>query len=428
MNILIKSAKIIDINSKYHNKISDILVEGGKIKKIAKKIKLSPKSITNSDTIEYSAKNLHVSTGWLDIHANFGEPGYEERETLKTGCNAAVKGGFTGVLVMPNNKPNIDNKSMIDFINNMTRNNIVDVIPSGNITQNGEGNNIVEMNDMHKSGCRVFTDDKKSLQRNEVMKIAMLYSKDSNSLIMNYPNEKSISNNGYMNEGAASTRLGIKGIPAIAEEMMVDRDLNLCGYTGSRLHLSYISTENSLKKIKTMKKKGLKVTCDVAIHNLFLTDDAVNNFDTRYKVMPPLRTKQDNKALVKALIDGTIDVISSDHTPINDEYKKTEFDNAMNGIIGLETLFGLIGRYILPMTNLDNIVDKISTKPREILQMEKLVIEEGRNANFTFFDPELEWVFSQKDIKSKSINTPFIGEKLKGKALAVLNKGRLKEC
>ncbi len=421
MNILIKSVKIIDPNSKHNNKIMDVLIEKGKIKKIAKSIK-------NKDEIEYKIKNLHLSPGWFDLHANFGEPGYEQQETLITGSDAALKGGFTGALLMPNNKPSIDNKTMINFIQHSIKGNIIDLIPAGNITKNGQGNEIVEMHDMHQAGCKAFTDDKKSIIRNEVLKIAMLYSKDSDSIIMNYPNDTSISNNGFMHEGITSTILGLKGIPSLAEEIMVDRDLNLCKYTESRLHLSYISTKNSVKKIKTAKNKGLKVSTDVALHNLFLTDEAIQNFDTRYKVIPPLRTKNDTKALIRALKDETIDVISTDHSPINDEYKKIEFDNAANGIIGLESAFGLLGKYILPHIGLQKLIKKISINPRKILKLNQITIKEGEDANITFFDPDLEWVFTSEDIKSKSINTPFIGEKLKGKALAIFNNGQFKKC
>tara|TARA_B100001758_G_C18416520_1_gene620347 strand:+ start:3959 stop:5245 length:1287 start_codon:yes stop_codon:yes gene_type:complete len=427
MNILIKSAKIIDPNSKYNNKICDVFIKDGKIEKIAKKIKSNDKKIENNSEQIYSAKNLHISPGWFDLHSNFGEPGYEQKETFETGCNAALKGGFTGVMVMPNNKPSIDNKSMINFIRNATKDNIVDVIPAGNITKNGAGNEIVEMHEMNNAGCKVFTDDKKSVKRNEVMKIAMLYSKDSNSLIMNYPNDKSIANHGVMHEGKISTRLGLRGIPALAEEMMVDRDLNLCEYTKCKLHLSYISTKNSLNKIKQAKAKGLNITTDVTIHNLFLTEKSVNNFDTRYKVMPPFRTKKDTSALIKGLKNGTIDVISTDHSPINNEYKKIEFDNAKNGIIGLETAFGLIGKYILPNLSLEKIIEKIAINPRKILQLPEVSINEGKLANITLFNPETEWDFSKKDIRSKSVNTPFIGEKLKGKALAIFNNGQFKE-
>jgi dihydroorotase len=421
MNILIKSAKIIDPNSKYHNKKMDLFIKNGKIEKIAKSITKGTKKI-------YKAKNLHLSPGWFDLHANFGEPGYEQRETLETGSNAALKGGFTGVMVMPNNKPAIDNKSMINFIKNSNRENIIDVIPAGNITKNGEGNEIVEMHDMYRAGCKAFTDDKKSISRNEVLKIAMLYSKDSDTVIMNYPNDKSIANNGFMHEGITSTMLGLKGIPALAEEMMVDRDLNLCEYTDSRLHLSYISTKNSVKKIKDAKAKGLRVTTDVALHNLFLIDEAINNFDTRYKLMPPLRTKKDNKSLIKALNDGTIDIISTDHSPITDEYKKTDFDSAAIGIIGLETAFGLLGKHILSQIDLSTLIEKIAINPRKLLKMKKIVIDEGENVNMTLFNPELEWIFIADDIKSKSNNTPFIGEQLKGRALAIINNGQFKEC
>ena len=428
MNILIKSAKIIDKESKHHNKNMDLLIRNGKIEKIANSIKSCPKSVTKGKEIEYKAKNLHISPGWFDLHANFGEPGFEEQETLSTGMNAAIKGGFTGVMTMPNNKPCIDNKSMFNFIKNTVKNNIIDVIPAGNITQNGEGNEIVEMHEMHKAGCIVFTDDKKSINRNEVMKIAMLYAKDSNAIIMNFPNDKSIANNGFMNEGVTSTLLGIKGIPALAEEMMIDRDLNLCEYTNSRLHISYISTKNSVKKIKHAKTKGLKVSTDVTLYNLFLTESEVNNFDTRYKIMPPLRTLKDNKALIKGLKEGTIDVISADHTPITQEQKKIEFDNASNGIIGLESAFGLLGKHILPHIELSTLIEKISTNPRKILNMREVTIKEGEYANITLFNPDLEWEFRPDDIKSKSCNTPFIGQQLKGKALAIFNNGKFKEC
>lgn len=421
MNLLIKSVKIIDPNSKYNNKIMDVLIEQGKIKKIAKSIK-------NTNITEYKIKNLHLSPGWFDLHVNFGEPGYEQQETLKTGTNAAIKGGFTGVLIMPNNKPNIDNKSMINFIKNTIKENIIDLIPAGNITKNGEGNDIVEMHDMYQAGCKAFTDDKQSVSRNDVLKIAMLYSKDSDSLIMNYPNDLSIANNGFMHEGITSTKLGLKGIPSIAEEIMVDRDLNLCKYTKCRLHISYISTKNSIKKIKNAKNKGLKVSTDVALHNLFLTEEEIKNFDTRYKVLPPLRTKEDTKELIKALKDETIDVISTDHSPKNDEEKKIEFDNAANGIIGLESAFGLLGKYILPHISIQSLIEKISINPRKILKLNEIKIKEGENANITLFDPDLEWTFSTNDVKSKSFNTPFIGKKMKGKALAIFNNGQFKKC
>ncbi len=428
MNLLIKSAKIIDSNSKYHNKIMDVFIKNGKIEKIKKSIKSCKESLAAGKEIEFSANNLHLSPGWFDLHVNFSEPGDEQKETLESGSNAAKKGGFTGVMIMPNTTPSLDNKGMIQFIMNTSKGNIVDLLPAGNLTKNQKGNDIVEMHDMNKAGCLAFTDDKHSIKRNEVLKIAMLYSKDCNSLIMNYPNENSIANDGYMHEGNTSTKLGLKGIPALAEEMMVDRDISICEYTNSRFHLSYLSTKNSAEKVKKAKAKGLNITADVALHNLFLTDEAVNNFDTRYKVMPPLRTAKDNKALIKALKDGTIDIITTDHSPQDEEHKKIEFDNAADGIIGLESAFGLLGRYLLPHLELSQLIEKIAINPRKVLGINQASLIEGNTANITLFNPDLEWEFTKGDIKSKSNNTPFVGEKLKGKALAIFNNGKFEEC
>jgi len=428
MKILIKSAKIIDINSIHHNKIMDILIINGNIEKIAKSIKSSPKSIANGSEIEFSAKDLHISPGWFDLHANFSEPGNEQRETIESGSNAAIKGGFTGVMVMPNTTPKIDNKGMIEYIYNINKNNIVDIYPAGNLTKNQEGNEIVEIYDMKQAGCFAFTDDKHSIKRSDVLKVAMLYSKDCNALIMNYPNENCISNNGKMNEGETSTKLGLKGIPSLAEEMMVDRDISLCEYTNSRFHLSYLSTKKSAEKLKKAKNKGMNITADVCLYNLFLTDESLNDFDTRYKVMPPLRTNKDNKALIKALKDGTIDIISTDHSPQDQENKKIEFENAENGIIGLESAFGLIGKYLLPHLDISQIIEKIAINPRKILDIDDATISEGKQANITLFNPKIEWEFTTNDIKSKSKNTPFFGEKLKGKALAIFNNGKFREC
>lgn len=417
MNIIIKSTKIIDVTSKYHNKIKDVYIEDGIIKKIGDKI--SKKGVQ-----EYSSKNLHMSVGWMDMHCNFREPGYEYKDDLNSGIQSATNGGFTSVLLMPQTNPVIDNKSLVEFIKNNTKQSIIDVYTSGSITKSIEGNDLVEMRDMNSAGCRVFTDDKKSLNRNDVMKLALIYSKDFDGLIMNYPNDKSIYNDGKMNEGVISTKLGLRGIPNISEEIMVDRDISLAKYTDGNLHLSYISTEESVNKIKKAKKEGQKITCDVSINNLILSEEKLINFDTRYKLLPPLRTKKDNSALVKGLKNKTIDVICSDHSPENIENKKIEFDNAAFGIIGLETLFGLLGKYLSDKLTLEEIIEKISSNPRKIALKEILKIEEGEKANITLFNPELEWEFNKRDIKSKSINTPFIGEKLKGKALAIYNNNQ----
>ena len=417
MKVILKSTRIIDVNSKHHNKVKDILIEDGIIKKIDKKI-------TKNGVFEYSEKNLHLSTGWMDIHCNFREPGFEYKDDLKSGIQSAITGGFTTVLLMPQTKPVIDSRSHVEFIKNNTKGSIVDVHTSGSITKNLEGNDLVEMHDMNSAKCRTFTDDKKSLDRNEVMKLALLYSKDFDGLIMNYPNDKSIYNNGKMNEGIISTNLGLKGISNIAEEIMVDRDLSLAKYTNGNLHLSYISTKESVQKIKRAKKEGINITSDVSINNLIMTEEKLKTFDTRYKLLPPLRTKEDKNTLIKGLKKGIIDVICSDHSPEDEENKKTEFDNAAFGILGLETLFGLLGKYLSKDLSIEEIIEKISTNPRKIVLKEVLKIEEGEIANITLFNPELEWEVSKKDIKSKSNNTPFIGENLRGKALAIYNNNQ----
>ena len=420
MNILIKSASVIDPKGKYHNKIRDILIENGVIKKIAPKIK-------EGKAMTYTAKNLHISIGWMDLHANFRDPGFEYKEDIISGCKAAAKGGFTGVLLMPENNPITDNNSQVEYIKNKAKDNIVSVHAAGSITKEMQGNQIAEMYDMKEAGALAFTDDKKSLQNNEIIKHALLYTKDFDGLIMNFANDKSIANRGQMHEGKVSTILGLKGIPAIAEEIMIDRDISICKYTESKLHLSYISTKNSVSKIKKAKKEGSKISADVALHNLILTDKEITHFDTRYKVIPPLRSKKDCAALIKGLKDGTIDVICTDHSPEDEENKKTEFNNAAFGIIGLESAFGLIGKYLRQHLSLGEIIEKIAINPRELLQLESKNIEEGNTANLTLFNPDLEWEFQKKDIESKSINTPFLGERLKGKALAIYNNEKFLE-
>ena len=423
MNILIKSARIIDSNSRYHNQIMDMLIKNGKIDKISKSIKKSKESKTE---IEFSAKNLHVSTGWMDLHTNFREPGFEQKDDLETGINSAIQGGFTSVLLMPETLPVIDNKSNIEFIKNKTSNSIIDVHTSGAVTKNMKGKELVEMHDMNSTGCRIFTDDKRSIQNNKLLEIALLYSKDINGLIMNYPNDHSISKDGVINEGWISTKIGMKGMPNIAEEIMLSRDIKMSEYTNSPIHTSYVSTKDSVRMINEAKRKGIKITSDVSINNIILCEDSTQSFDTRYKVLPPLRTQKDIKSLIKGLKNGTIDVISTDHSPEDEENKKMEFDNAKFGILGLETAFGLICKNLLGDLSITDIIEKISTNPRRIALKEEIKIDLGEKANITLFDPEKKWNVKEKDIKSKSLNTPFIQEDLQGKALAIYNNKKFK--
>ena len=418
MIVLIRAAKVVDPNSKYNNKVVDILIEKGIIQDIGKNLTV-PK---DADIIE--EKGLHVSPGLFDLHVNFGDPGFEWKEDMQTGMLAAAKGGFTGVLCMPSTFPAIDTKSQVEYIQKMCAGNVVNVHPAGCITKNLKGQELTEMFDMYRSGALAFTDDKNSIQHAGVMKLALLYTKNFGGIIMNQANDKSISKDGQMNEGVTSTFLGLKGIPSLAEDLMIARDIKLVEYTKGRLHFSCISTANSVELIRKAKKHGLNITADVAIHNLVLDETACKGFDTRNKVNPALRTQKDIKALLKGLKDGTIDAICTDHTPQDIEHKKIEFDNAEFGMIGLQTAFSLACQ-LEQEIGLEGIIDKMAISPRKLLGLEAPEVNIEKEANLCLFNPTTEWTLEKTDIMSKSKNTPFIGKKLKGKILGVVNNGIL---
>ena len=418
MIVLIRTAKVVDPNSKYNNEVVDILIENGIIQEIGKNLK-SPK---NAKIIE--EKGLHVSPGLFDLHSNFRDPGFEWKEDIQSGMLAAAKGGFTGVLIMPSNNPVTDTKSQVEYIQKMSADNVVNVHPAGSITKNLKGQELTEMFDMSKSGALAFTDDKNSIQHAGIMKLALLYTKNFGGIIMNQGNDKSISNGGHMNEGVTSTFLGLKGIPNLAEDLMIARDIKLAEYTKGRLHFSCISTAKSVELIRTAKKQGLNITADVAIHNLVLDETACKGFDTRYKVNPSLRTQKDIKALLKGLKDDTIDAICTDHTPEDIENKKVEFDNAEFGMIGLQTAFSLACQ-LEQEIGLEGIIDKMAINPRKILGLEAPEVNIEKAANLCLFNPSTEWTLEEKDIVSKSKNTPFVGKTLKGKIVGVVNNGIL---
>ena len=330
MNILIKAAIIVDANSKHNSKKRDILIKNGVITKIASKIK-------NTENIkEISIKDLHVSSGWFDTSVSFGEPGYEERETIANGLKTAALSGFTAVAVNPNCNPKIDNKATVEFLINKAHKNAVNLYPIGNLTKNAEGIEMAELYDMQNSGAIAFGDYNKPIENANLMKVALQYAQNFDGLVFSYPQDNSIARDGLANEGKNSTVLGLKGIPILAEELRIARDLFLLEYTGGKLHIPTISTAKSVHLIASAKKKGLDISCSVTAHHLNLTDDELHGFKTNTKVSPPLRTIKDVKALQKAVLNGTIDMITSDHNPIDIEHKKVEFNNAKNGTIGLE--------------------------------------------------------------------------------------------
>ncbi len=421
MDILIKSAKVVDSGSALNGKTVDILIENGRITAVRPGIKAA-KGIRT-----FEAKNLHVSAGWFDMQVNFRDPGFEYKEDLNSGTRAAAQAGFTGVALMPSTHPPIHSKAEVEYVKNKTAASLVDVHPVGALSHNLEGKDISEMYDMHQSGAIAFSDDKKPVKDAGLLTRALLYAKNFGGLIITHCDERSISLDGKMNEGVSSTGLGLKGIPALAEELMVARNIFLAEYTEARIHFSSISTQGAVDLVREAKKKKLKVTASVNAHHLALDDSKLAGFDTNYKVNPPLRTKSDIGALQKALADGIIDVIVSDHSPEDSETKVTEFDHAAFGMTGLETIFALANMNKGKM-KLADVVAKISTNPRRILGLPVPKIKAGEEANLTLFDPDMSWTLTEEKLLSKSKNTPFLGAKLKGKALAVINKGEFLRC
>ncbi len=410
MSIILKSAKVINTESKYHGTKQDILISKGKIVKIAK-------SIPSNGYREINIKGLHVSKGWLDSSVCLGEPGYEERETIINGGNVAGKSGFTDIVLNSNTKPVIDSQADISFIKSKSAQIITNIHPIGAFSLSSKSKELAEIKDMKDSGAVGFYDYKKPIINPNLLKTALLYSQTFDALIMSFAQENSISNNGVINEGLISTSYGIKGIPTLSEEIQINRDLKILEYTGGKLHIPTISCKSSVDLIRQAKNKGLNISCSVAIHNLIFNDEKLKDFDTRYKVLPPLRTELDRKALVKGVEDGTIDLVTSDHSPIDVDHKKMDIDNAQYGTIGLESFFGAL----LTLFNLDKTID-IMTSGKSIFKIKDYTIEEESVANLSLFKVDKEYTFSKSDILSKSKNSAFLGMKMKGRALGVVIK------
>jgi dihydroorotase len=414
MNILIKQATIISPGNSQHQKTVDILIEGGMITEIRKNINAKG----NVKTIE--GEELFVSQGWVDMQAVSCDPGYEHKETLETLIGCAAAGGFTAVCIHSYCQPALHNKSQIEYLLNKARNKVVDVHPFGTITQDAKGKDISEMYDMKLSGAAAFSDHKHPIKDAGTIVRALQYATNVDSFIVTHCNEVSISHGGQMNEGEVSTALGLRGVPALAEEIMVQRNITILEYTGGRLHIPTVSSRGSLEMIKRAKSSGLKLTCGVAAVNLFLDDSVLTDFDTNYKLDPPLRTKKDVQALRNAVENGTIDVIVSDHFPQDVESKELEFDLADHGMINLQTAFScaLEG---LKDKNIESIVKALTINPRKILNVENPLLEENQEANLTIFSLKDSTALSERNNNSRSRNSPFMGKTLQGKVIGVVN-------
>jgi len=412
----INAATLYAPGNKFHQQVVDVLIKEGKISKIAKKIK-------NDSTVEViEGKGNILSAGFFDLNVNFGEPGLETKEDIRTGVEAAACGGFTAVAVHPNTVPPIHSRTEVSLVINSSKGLLVDVLPVGTISKNREGKELAEMYDMKLNGAIAFSDGNKSVQEAGLMSRALLYAKGFEGLVFSFPQDHSISADSKMNEGVVSTYLGMKGIPNLAESLMVSRDIYLAEYNNSPIHFSTISTAESVDLIKKAQSKGLKVTCDVAAHHLLFTDEEVMSFDSNFKVSPPLRTKKDIKALHKGLKDGTINAIVSQHTPHEVEFKNVEFHIAKSGITGLQTVLPILVQAGL---GIDLIIDKLAIAPRQLFDLEVPSFEEGTSANFVLFNVEEKWLFNEQSNRSKSSNNPLFGKELTGKVKAVFNNNIL---
>ncbi|ANO48289.1 dihydroorotase [Flavobacterium columnare] len=413
MNLIIRNARIIEKNHTLNQEIVDIQISNGKIEKIGKSLPIM------IDYEEITFANLHISKGWIDTSVSLGEPGFEDRESISNGLQVASKSGFTAVLLQPNSSPILDNQSQIIFVKQKTNQSTTDLYPIGALTKNSNGNDLAELLDMKNAGAIAFGDYNKSLDNANILKIALQYTQDFNGKVIAYSMDNNIKGKGIVNEGVTSTQLGLKGIPALAEELIIARNLYILEYTGGKLHIPTLSTAHSVELIRQAKAKGLQVSCSVSVHHLTLNDEVLTSFDSNYRVTPPIRTEKDRKALIEGILDNTIDCITSDHNPINIENKNLEFDLAKNGTIGLESSYGAL-QTILPV---DVIVEKL-TAGRKVFTIEEPLIKEGAIANLTLFSPSENWFFSKENILSKSKNSAFINQPMKGKVIGTINNSQ----
>ncbi len=415
MKLLVKGVKIIDLNSDFNNQICDVEVLDGQIASIATSIN------AEKGFKVFNGAGAIISPGFFDLNCMIGDPGLETKEDLETGTAAAKAGGFTAIAVLPTTKPVVQTKGEVAYLLNKAKGNLVEVYPIGAISQNLQGKELAEMFDMKNMGAVAFSDGSKANADDGFISRALQYALGFNALLMLHPQNKALAGKAQVNESANNTLLGMKGIPAIAEEMQISRDIFLASYHHAPVHISNISTAGAVALIRKAKKEGVKITCDVAAHQLVFTEDLINSFDSNYKVSPPLRGKADIKALLAGLKDGTIDVITSQHRPQETEFKNVEFEIASFGIIALQTVLPLLLEAGL---NSALIMEKLALNPRKILKLKIPSISVNRRANFTVYNPDECWLYNQAVNFSKSSNSPLLGKKLKGKVKLVCNNNQ----
>ena len=420
-DLLIHGGTILDPASGAERR-ADVLIRNGRIESI-------DDDIDAESAERFDASGMYLSPGWLDMHVHLREPGYEHKETIETGCAAAAFGGFTGVACMPNTNPAIHTRDVVEFVIERAQRTAVDVYPIACVSKNREGKELTEMADLVEGGAVAFSDDGSPVQSGGLMRRALEYSSMLGKPIINHMEDLTLNPHGHMHEGEVSTRLGLPGIPAPAEDVMIARDILLAEYTGGHVHVAHLSTARGVDLVREAKARGIRVTAEVCTHHFTLTDDAIekSDFSTDLKMHPPLRTRNDVQAILDGLADGTIDAICTDHAPHASFEKEVEFTDAPFGIIGLETAWGLVGRELLRpgILSLQQALHKLIIAPREILRLSVPPISEGAAACLTVFDATTEWVFERDHIRSRSQNTPFVGAPLVGRAWAIYNRGQL---
>jgi dihydroorotase len=417
MKLLIKQAYITDPLSSHHGTIQDILIEKGIIREIAP-------SITEKADQSIDQKGLQISPGWVDIFSNFADPGYEFKETLETGAAAAAAGGYTDVFLIPDTQPVTDNKSQVEFLRQRPASLPVSIWPIGAITKNLEGRHLAEMYDMKNSGAVAFSDGLHPVQSSGVLVKALQYVKAFQGVIIQIPDDTSISPGGLIHEGIISTKLGLPGKPMMSEELIIARDIKLARYTQSRLHFTGVTSPKSIEYIRRAKDSGLDITCSVTPYHLYFSDDDLVDYDTNLKVYPPLRPQSVIVQLKEALLDGTIDCVASHHLPHEYDSKILEFENAKYGMTGLETAYALI-QTLFPDLSSGKIYALFGGNARRIFNLNPSTIEKGITASLTLFNPGAEWTFDLTKSVSKSKNSPFHGKRFIGKAIGIITKGKL---
>jgi dihydroorotase len=415
MKILIRSALIVSPQSPFHKKKKNVLIQNGRIEEIG------DKNYTADKVIE--AEGMILSAGWFDLGTFVGDPGQEQKEDLLSLAKTAAAGGFTEVAVLPNTHPTIQSKNEVSYVTANNESRLVQIHALAAVTKNCKGEELTEMIDLHEAGAIAFTDGLKPVWHTDIFLKSLQYLQKFDGLLIDQPEDIWLNMFGQMHEGVTSTMLGLKGMPRIAEEVAISKNLELLGYAGGRLHFAKLSTAKAIDLIRNAKKKGLNVSCDIAAYQPLYTDEVLNDFETNYKVNPPLREKADQDALIKGLKDGTIDVLVSNHVPHEVESKFLEFDLSEFGLINLQTFASQLvslSRWV----EIEDLIEKMTDAPRKLLKVQPVIVDVDTKANLTLFDPNREWVFTPESNYSKAKNSPWLGNKLKGKVVAVFNNSK----